>query len=127
MKILKKTVDADGRDWHLQIALALWAYRTSIRYPIGATPFSLVYGSEVVLPIKIELPSLRISLKNLMSEEEYRVARLQELQILDERGLNALNHLCMYQNFFQHQYHKKFKPQEFEVGDLVLQHNMRNL
>ena len=71
LKILKKIVDTDGYDWHLQLAPALWAYLTSIYTPIGATPFSLVYGSEVVLPIEIELPSLRISLKNLMSKEEY--------------------------------------------------------
>ena len=101
LKILKKIVDAAGRNWHIQIAPALWAYRTSIRTPIGATPFSLVYGSESILPIKIELPSLRVSLKNLISEEEYRVARLQELALLDERHLNALNHLYMYQNFLQ--------------------------
>ena len=99
LKILKKIVDAVGRDWHLQIAPALWAYRTSIHTPTRATPFSLVYGSEAVLTIKMELPSLRITLKNQMFEEKYRVANLQELQLLDERCLNALNHLCMYRNF----------------------------
>jgi len=41
--------------------------------PIGAIPFSLVYGSEAILPIEIELPSLRISLQNLIIDEEYRV------------------------------------------------------
>ena len=62
-----------------------------------------------------------------MSKEEYRVSPLQELQLLDERCLNALNHLHVYQNFLQLQFHKKVNPWEFEVGDLVLQHNMRNL
>ncbi|KAL6329566.1 hypothetical protein AAG906_022143 [Vitis piasezkii] len=33
---------------------ALWAYRTSFRTSTRATPFSLVYGMKVVLPIKIE-------------------------------------------------------------------------
>ena len=70
-KILQKIVHVVGHDWHLQIAPTLWAYCTSICTPTGATPFSLVYGSKVVLPIKIELPSLRISLKNMMSKEEY--------------------------------------------------------
>ena len=98
LKILKKTVYVAGCNWHLQIAPALWAYRTSIRTPTGATPFSLVYGSEAILPIEIELPSLRVSLKNLISEEDYRLARLQELALLDERRLNAPNHLHVYQN-----------------------------
>ena len=70
--------------------------RTSIHTPTGATSFFLVYGFEAILPIKIELPSLRISLKNLMSKEEYQVAHLQELEFLDEIFLNALNHFHVY-------------------------------
>ena len=31
---------------------ALWAYRTTYRTPTQATPYSLVYGVEVVLPLK---------------------------------------------------------------------------
>ena len=71
LKILKKTIDIASHDLHLQLALTLWAYRTSICTPIGATPFFLVYGSKAILPIKIKLPSLRISRKNMMFEEEY--------------------------------------------------------
>ena len=37
-----------------------WADRTSIRASTGATPYSLVYGSEVVLPIEVEIQSLRV-------------------------------------------------------------------
>lgn len=53
LKILHKTVSKSGREWHLQLNPALWAYRTSIRTPTGATPFSLVYGTEEVLPIEV--------------------------------------------------------------------------
>eukprot|EP01018_Ginkgo_biloba_P006039 Gb_41354 [translate_table: standard] len=61
-------------------------------------PYSLVFRVEVILPVEIELPSLRISLRDLIDDEKYRVARLQELELLDERRLNALNHLKAYQN-----------------------------
>ena len=37
--------------WAKKLSFALWDYRTSIRASIGATPYSLVYGSEAVLPI----------------------------------------------------------------------------
>ena len=43
-----------------QSAIALWGYRTSIRTATGATPYSLVYGMEAVLPVEMELKSLRI-------------------------------------------------------------------
>ena len=76
LKILHRTVHKNGRDWHLQINPALWAYRTSIRTPTGATPFSLTYGAEAILPLEVEIPSLRVSLKGLITDEDYRAMRL---------------------------------------------------
>ncbi|KAA3473066.1 Integrase, catalytic core [Gossypium australe] len=46
--------------WHEKLPFALYAYRTSVRTSTGATPFSLVYGMEAVLPIEVEIPSLRV-------------------------------------------------------------------
>ena len=46
------------KDWHEKLPFALFAYRTSVRTSTGATPFSLVYGMEAVLPIEVEIPSL---------------------------------------------------------------------
>ncbi len=48
------------KDWHEKLHFALLAYRTSVRTSTGATSFSLVYGMEAVLPIEIEIPSLRV-------------------------------------------------------------------
>jgi len=72
--ILVKTVNNSHKDWHLRIPYALWSYRTSIRTPTGATPFPLVYGSEVVLPLEIEIPSLRIALQDYITDEAARQA-----------------------------------------------------
>jgi len=41
--------------------LALWAYRTTVKTSTGFTPFQLVYGLEVVLPIECEIPSLQMA------------------------------------------------------------------
>eukprot|EP01018_Ginkgo_biloba_P036823 Gb_32314 [translate_table: standard] len=93
---------------------------------MGATPYSLVFGAEAILPVEIELPSLRVSLRDLIDDEECRVARLQDLELLDERRLNALNHLRAYQNRLRRRYNQKIKAREFEVGDLVLKENQKN-
>ena len=61
-KIIEKTTDT-YKDWHEKFPFALHAYRTSVRTSIGATPFSLVYGMEEVLPIKVEISSLRVLMK----------------------------------------------------------------
>ena len=47
-------------DWAEKLPFALWGYRTSIRASTRATPYSLVYGSEVVLPIEVEIQSLKV-------------------------------------------------------------------
>ena len=56
-KIVEKMVET-YKDWHKKLLFALLAYRTSIRTLTGATLYSLVYGTEAVLPIKVEIPSL---------------------------------------------------------------------
>ena len=59
-----------SRDWSEKIPFALWAYRTSFRTSTGATPYSLVYGMKAVLPIEIEMGSLRVTLEQQISETE---------------------------------------------------------
>lgn len=76
--ILERTTQS-ARDWHEQLPLALWGYRTSIRTPTGATPYSLVYGMEAVLPIELEVPSLRVMVESEISEAEWQSSRFEEL------------------------------------------------
>ncbi|KGN50849.2 hypothetical protein Csa_018384, partial [Cucumis sativus] len=57
-KIIEK-MTVTYKDWHEMLPFALHCYRTSVRTSIGATPFSLVYGMEAVLPIEVEVLSLR--------------------------------------------------------------------
>ena len=52
-----------SQDWSEKLHFALWAYHTSFHTSTRATPYSLVYGMEVVLPVEIEMGSLRVALK----------------------------------------------------------------
>ena len=58
-KILVKMTDT-YKDWHEYLPFALCSYRTFVHMSTGATPYSLVYGMEAVLPTEVEIPSLRI-------------------------------------------------------------------
>src|SRR3954464_15778829 len=69
-KILKKFVSRSQRDWDEKLGKCLWAYRTTVRTATKATPFSLVYRCEAVLPLEIQMPSLRIAIASSMTEEE---------------------------------------------------------
>ena len=61
-QILGKMVET-SQDWSEKLPFAQWAYHISFRTSIGATPYSLVYGMEVVPPIEIEMGSLRVVLE----------------------------------------------------------------
>ena len=69
-RILRKMVDT-SRDWSEKLSFALWAYRRSFCSSIGATPYSLVYGMEAVLPVEIKMGSLRVALEHQISETEW--------------------------------------------------------
>ena len=60
-KILVKMTNT-YKDWHEFLSFALCTYRTSVYTSMGATPYSLVYGIEAVLPTEVEISSLRILL-----------------------------------------------------------------
>ena len=118
--LLKKVVSKTKRDWHERIGEALWAYRTTFRTPTQATPYSLVYGVEAVLPLERQIPSLRIAIQEGLTGEENAKLRLQELEALDEKRLEAQQRLECYQARLSSAFNKRVKPRSFQVGDLVL-------
>ncbi|XP_050368898.1 uncharacterized protein LOC126786994 [Argentina anserina] len=60
MSILKRMLDANPRSWHTELDHTLWAYRTSKRTLTGTTPYALMYGHDAVLPMEINVQSLRV-------------------------------------------------------------------
>ncbi|XP_017635984.1 uncharacterized protein LOC108478063 [Gossypium arboreum] len=59
------------KDCHEKLPFALYAYRISVMTSTRATPYSLVYGMEAVLPIEVEIPSLRVLLELKLDEAEW--------------------------------------------------------
>ncbi|RDX72906.1 hypothetical protein CR513_47550, partial [Mucuna pruriens] len=45
--------------------------RTSVHMSTGVTPYSLVYGIEAVLPVEVEIPSLRVLAEAELDEFEW--------------------------------------------------------
>ena len=75
-KIIAKTTET-YKDWHEKLPFALHAYRIGVRTSTGATPYSLVYGMEVVLPIEMEIPSLRVLREIELEEAEWVQTRYE--------------------------------------------------
>ncbi|XP_012458269.1 uncharacterized protein LOC105779065 [Gossypium raimondii] len=117
-KIVGKMTET-SRDWHEKLPFALLAYRTSIRTSTGATPFSLVYGMEAVLPIEVEIPSLRVLTELHLDEAEWVQSRYDQLNLIEGKRLKAIQHGQMYQKRMMRAYNKKVRPRELHEGDLA--------
>ncbi|XP_012857035.1 PREDICTED: uncharacterized protein LOC105976307 [Erythranthe guttata] len=74
--LLKKVVSKSKKDWHERVGEALWAYRTTYRTATQATPYSLVYGVEAILPLESQIPSLRIAIQEGLTAEDNARLRL---------------------------------------------------
>ncbi|KAA3468858.1 RNA-directed DNA polymerase (Reverse transcriptase), Ribonuclease H [Gossypium australe] len=108
------------KDWHKKLPFALYAYRTSVRTSTDATHFSLVYEMDAVLPIEVEIPSLRVLSELKLDEAEWIQFRYDQLNLVEEKRLRAICHGQMYQKRMMRAYDKKVRPREFHEGDLVL-------
>ncbi|CAL5375138.1 unnamed protein product [Camellia sinensis] len=115
IRILSKMMDEFGGTWSEQLIVALWAYRTSKRKPTQATPYSLVYGSEAVLPIELETPSARMALASGMVLEP----RTTRLEALEEKHDRAAKVMERYHESIARAYNQTVVPRKFEEGDLV--------
>nr|XP_009761337.1 PREDICTED: uncharacterized protein K02A2.6-like [Nicotiana sylvestris] len=80
-KLKKMLSDAKGK-WREVLPEFLWAYRTRSKSSTGETPFSLVYGSEALIPVEVEEPSSRF---RHATEESNHEAMNTSLELLDEK------------------------------------------
>ena len=51
--MLTKMLEAHEDDWDDQLSVAMMAYRSSIHETTGETPYMMVHGQEMVLPIDL--------------------------------------------------------------------------
>ncbi|RVW68047.1 hypothetical protein CK203_065044 [Vitis vinifera] len=75
-----------------------------------ATPYSLVYGMEAVLPIEIEMGSFRVALEQQIPKADWAQARLDQLNLLNKRRLWAIDHVRAYQMKMGCAFKKRVKP-----------------
>ena len=124
-KILTKTISGAGTDWDTKLFVALWAYCTAYKVTTNATPFQLVYGQEAILPIELEVPSLRIAVEYRLGDTESLQFRLSQLEKLDEIRAQALLTMETTQKRRKSYYDSKLKLRTFKPHDLVLLYDSR--
>jgi len=79
----------------------------------------LVFGSEAIFPLEIQLLSLRVVVQLAEPDENARV-RLAELEAMDKHRLAIQQRLEIYQAQVAGAFNKRVKFRSFQVGDLAL-------
>ena len=88
----------------------------------GATYFMLLYDTEAILPVEVELPSLHISTVTNLSpdDEEYVKNRISSLEALQEEREETQKKLKKYHEKSMWIYNQQVRPRKFKAGMLVL-------
>ncbi|CAN1298933.1 Transposon Tf2-6 polyprotein [Linum perenne] len=111
---LKKRVDAAKGKWVDELPNILWAHRTSYKTATDETPYTLVYGTEAVLPVEVNLPSLRIQHFN---QEGNDSALHHNLDMIEERREDAAIRLVAEKEQLARRYNAHLRPHQLEEGD----------
>jgi transposase InsO family protein len=83
MTIIKKTIGDNKKAWDSKIKFALWADRITKKSATGKSPFELVYGLDVTLPVHLRLPLYQL-LQGFSTDKDALQNRLNRLIELDE-------------------------------------------
>jgi hypothetical protein len=87
---------------------ALWDHIISKHFATKVSPYELVYGQEVVLPLKISL-----------TVGDYHNLMMDNIDEVTNKRLVALGGIEKYKILAAKTYNKKVKAKSFLVGDLV--------
>ena len=80
----------------------------------------MVYDSEAVLSIEVEIQSLRVLVETKVLDEDCAKMRYEQLALIDEKRARAQYHAQGYQKRIVRAFNKKVKPRNLKEGDLVL-------
>ena len=95
----------------------MWAYHTTPQCTTRETPFSLVYGSDAMIPVDIQESS---PLFQSFVAEESNEERKVNLDLLDEVREEARIKAEALKRRVEPKHGSKLKPRKFQVADLVM-------
>ncbi|XP_059625961.1 uncharacterized protein LOC132269004 [Cornus florida] len=121
IEIIEKMIKDKPKRWHEALSEALWAYKNSKRTSTGTTPYRLTFSHDAVLPMELNVKSVRIALQHNLIPADYNEAMLAELEDLDEVQKLALDHLMVHNAKVMRAYNKRVKFKSFAEGDMVWQ------
>ncbi|KAK9713122.1 hypothetical protein RND81_06G004400 [Saponaria officinalis] len=122
-KIIKngiaKMIKDNPREWSDLLFYTIWAYRTSKRDATYCTPYELVYGHEAILPVEVNVRTIKVDRQHRMTSEAYQeTMSIMNLDIEAKRE-QALSSLIKQKRLIVESYNKQVRKKFFKIDDLV--------
>lgn len=113
----KARIEGTKGTWASKLSEILWRYQTTCRNSTDETPLVLAFGSEEVIPTKVNFPTYRTS--QPISEESGEAQEI-ELYLLKENRIDSNIHNAIYNQISKKYYNLKVRVRQFWKSDLVL-------
>ena len=112
-------------NWNHFLFSSLWAYQTSTKTNTSFTPFHLVHGVDLVLPIEFEISSLRLVTEPIPDTSPLE-HRLLTLEWTNEGHRTTLQIIEVAKTRLKSLFDSHIHPCIFREGDLVLVYDQTN-
>jgi hypothetical protein len=124
MTIIKKSLTENKKGWHIHLKYALWANRIGTKKSIGMSHFQLVYRINVILPINLSLPVMKLW-HDANEEPNDITRRINQIIEVQQNIVEVDDKLQKYQDNMKALLDKKAKNMRFLPSDLVLKWEAR--
>ena len=95
--IIKKVLNENKKSWHVHLKYALWANQIGTKKSIGTSPFQMVYRTDVVLPINLALPVMKLW-QDEKEEPNHVTRRINQLIEVQQNRVEIDERLQKYQD-----------------------------
>ena len=114
---MKRRLEKAKGNWAEEVPRIVWDYHITPQSTTRETPFSLVYGSDAMIPIEIQENSP--CFQNFVAEESNEERKVN-LDLLDEVREEARTKAEALKRRVEYKYNSKLRPRQFRVADLVM-------
>ncbi|MCO5587799.1 hypothetical protein L7F22_041751 [Adiantum nelumboides] len=122
-RIITKQANNRPKVWDRHLNAALWAYRTSFKTTLGYTPYQLVFGKKAILPIEVQLASLRVLESGRDRPSEQLRSKILELERLELDCIAAIEHYAAQAEHQKQKLDEGLKDKGLKRGMLILRYD----
>jgi hypothetical protein len=108
----------------VHLKYALWVNRIGTKKSIGTSPFQMVYGTDIVLPINLALPIMKLW-QDEKEEPNHVTRRINQPIEVQKHRAEVDERLQKYHDNLKALFDHKAKYREFLPDDLVLKWDAR--